>query len=417
MSTCSDAASGVDGSGTCSDAAASVDGSGLGLDQDLGVGVDLDLGVGLVVSGLHKSFGTQPVLAGVDLEVPPGSLIAILGQSGSGKTTLLRVLAGFEPADAGRVEIGGQLVDGPGRHVPPEQRRVGFVPQEGALFPHLTVAANVGFGLRRSQRRRRVGELLDLTGLAGLAGRYPHELSGGQQQRVALARALSTRPGVVLLDEPFSSLDPALRSSVRTDVVRLLAETGTTALLVTHDQDEALSTADQVAVLRDGRIVQAGSPHEVYTRPADVALARFVGEANVVNGTMRAGRAETPFGSLPLVDGCPAPPDGAGVMVLVRPEQVVLVGPERGAPGGPERVGLAGPAQVTLAGVVVERSYHGHDSVVAVDTGGRAGPSLVAVRCSGPGSPAVGERVGLRVAGQVTVWPDEVAPAGSVPGR
>ena len=181
----------------------------------------------LEVTGLYKAFGAHQVLAGADLAVPAGSLTAILGPSGSGKTTLLRVLAGFERADAGTVRIGGELADGPGVHLPPERRRIGYVPQEGSLFPHLTAAGNVAFGLPAGQRRGpRAAELLEQVGLAGLGRRYPHQLSGGQQQRVALARALAIEPAVVLLDEPFASLDAGLRASVRADVRRLLAGAG-----------------------------------------------------------------------------------------------------------------------------------------------------------------------------------------------
>src|SRR5580698_1872305 len=209
------------------------------------------------VTGLHKAFGTHPVLTGLDLEVPEGSLTAILGPSGSGKTTLLRLLAGFDRADRGEIVIGGTVVDDDRTHVPPERRRIGYVPQEGSLFPHLTVAANVAFGLSRKGRRFGEAEsLLAAVGLEGLGKRYPHQLSGGQQQRVALARALAIEPAVVLMDEPFASLDAHLRASVRADVQRIFHEAGTTAILVTHDQDEALSVADLVAVLRDGRIAQ-----------------------------------------------------------------------------------------------------------------------------------------------------------------
>jgi iron(III) transport system ATP-binding protein len=229
----------------------------------------------VTVTGLDKAFGAQPVLAGLDLEVPAGSLTAILGPSGSGKTTLLRLLAGFERADAGTIGIGGVLVDGPGVHLPPERRRIGYVPQEGSLFPHLTVAGNVGFGLPARQhgaRQRRGGKveaLLETVGLAGFGRRYPHQLSGGQQQRVALARALAIEPAVVLLDEPFASLDAHLRASVRADVQEIFRRAGTTAVLVTHDQDEALSVADRVAALRDGRIAQCAPPEDLYRRPAD----------------------------------------------------------------------------------------------------------------------------------------------------
>jgi len=234
----------------------------------------------VAVTGLHKAFGAHPVLSGLDLEVRAGSLTAILGPSGSGKTTLLRLLAGFERADAGAISIGDGLVDGPGVDVPPERRRIGYVPQEGSLFPHLTVAANVGFGLSARERRGgRVASMLELVGLGGLGRRYPHQLSGGQQQRVALARALTIEPAVVLLDEPFASLDAHLRASVRADVQEIFRRAGTTAVLVTHDQDEALSTADRVAALRDGKIAQCAPPEDLYRRPADPSLARFAGDA------------------------------------------------------------------------------------------------------------------------------------------
>src|SRR5579863_5016331 len=227
----------------------------------------------LVIAGLYKAFGGHCVLTDLDLEVPAGSLTAILGPSGSGKTTLLRILAGFEQADTGTVRIGDAVVDGVGTHVPPERRRIGYVPQEGSLFPHLNVIANVGFGLPSRQRSsRQITDLLDAVGLTDLGKRYPHELSGGQQQRVALARALAIRPDVVLLDEPFASLDAHLRASIRTDVQEVFRRAGTTAVLVTHDQDEALSTADRVAVLRNGKIAQCAAPQDLYDRPADAEL-------------------------------------------------------------------------------------------------------------------------------------------------
>src|SRR5215472_564511 len=256
----------------------------------------------VTVTGLDKAFGAHPVLSGLDLEVPAGSLTAILGPSGCGKTTLLRLLAGFERADAGTICIGGVLVDGPGVHLPPERRRIGYVPQEGSLFPHLTVAANIGFGLPARQRRGpATAELLEAV---GLAGRYPHQLSGGQQQRVALARALAIGPKIVLLDEPFASLDAHLRASVRADVQGLLAKTGITGILVTHDQDEALSTADRVAVLRDGRIAQSDAPQDLYDRPADAGIARFIGDANLLDGVLEAGTVETILGRLPVEPAC-----------------------------------------------------------------------------------------------------------------
>jgi iron(III) transport system ATP-binding protein len=360
---------------------------------------------GLVVTDLYKSFGRQPVLEGVNLEVPTGEVTAILGPSGSGKTTLLRVLAGFERADRGTVTVDGRVVEGAGRHVPPQGRQIGYVPQEGALFPHLTVAANVGFGLRRAERRTRVAELLDMIGLRALAGRYPHELSGGQQQRVALARALATRPGIVLLDEPFSSLDAALRSSVRQDVARVLAEARTTAVLVTHDQDEALSMASRVAVLRDGQFVQYGTALDVYCHPVDADVARFVGEANLLAGSARAGAAVTGLGSHPVLSGRFA--DGTPLLVLVRPEQVEVLASE--ASGGPAGAAAAG----WTAGTVVAVDYHGHDTMVSVDAGAVSSQPVHA-RFPGNSPFETGARVVLRAAaGAVTAWP---APAGPSAG-
>ena len=279
----------------------------------------------VAVTGLYKAFGAHPVLTGVDLEVPAGSLTAILGPSGSGKTTLLRLLAGFERADAGTISIGDSLVDGPGVYVAPERRRIGYVPQEGSLFPHLTVAANVGFGLAaRDRRAGRAASMLEMVGLAGLGPRYPHQLSGGQQQRVALARALAIEPAVVLLDEPFASLDAHLRASVRADVQDIFRRAGTTAVLVTHDQDEALSVADRVAALRDGTIAQYAAPEDLYCRPVDPGLASFVGEANLLEGVLNGAVVKTLLGNLPLDPAAPALGTAGQVTVLIRPEHIEL---------------------------------------------------------------------------------------------
>lgn len=252
-----------------------------------------DTGVsGIVARGLRVAYpGRPPVVAldGVDLDVADGSLVAVLGPSGCGKTTLLRVLAGLEPAGGGTVTVGGRQLEGDGARVPPEQRRIGLVPQEGALFPHLDVAGNVGFGLfrlDRAARARRVDEMLELVGLAGMGDRGPDELSGGQQQRVALARALAPAPAAVLLDEPFSALDTTLRVALRDEVGATLRAAGTTALLVTHDQAEALQMADSVAVMRDGRIVQVGTPTDLYRRPRDRWVAGFVGDAVELAGVI-----------------------------------------------------------------------------------------------------------------------------------
>jgi iron(III) transport system ATP-binding protein len=342
---------------------------------------------GLVVSGLYKSFGALPVLAGLDLAVPDGSLTAILGPSGSGKTTLLRVVAGFEPADRGTVAIGG--VDATG--LPPEQRHIGYVPQEGALFPHLSAERNVAFGVARRRRRGVVGDLLELVGMAGMGRRYPHELSGGQQQRVALARALAVEPRLVLLDEPFSSLDAALRTSVRADVAGILRRAGATALLVTHDQDEALSWADHVAIIRDGRIGQFGSPQEIYARPDDPEVARFLGDANLVPGVVDGGSVRTRLGVLPVEGTAGAGGPGGQVLVLVRPEQVQLIREPRGA---------------YLTGRVEDYQFFGHDAVVRVrpEPADPGGPATLVVRVTGGAVWEPGSRVGLTTTGPVRAW-------------
>ena len=341
----------------------------------------------VAVTGLYKAFGAHQVLTGVDLDVPAGSLTAILGPSGSGKTTLLRLMAGFERADAGTIRIGDALVDSPAVHLAPERRRIGYVPQEGSLFPHLTVQANVGFGLSARERRGgRAAGLLELVGLGGLGRRYPHQLSGGQQQRVALARALAIEPAVVLLDEPFASLDAHLRASVRADIQEIFRRAGTTAILVTHDQDEALSTADRVAALRDGKIAQYASPEELYTRPADADLASFIGDANLLEGVVSAGVVKTRLGRLPLDDGGPVRAGQA--MVLIRPEQIEL-----------------GPGEDGVPGRVTAYRYHGHDAVLQVQPEDDAAGQQVTVRVVGgphlpPGSPVM-----LRVRGPVLAWP------------
>ena len=271
------------------------------------------------ITGLTKSYGSTAVLNGVDLVIPDGGVTAILGASGSGKSTLLKLIAGFEDADAGTVTIGGQLVDDGRRTIRPQHRGVGYVPQDAALFPHLTVAGNVRFGMPRSARGDLPG-LIELVGLTGFETRYPHQLSGGQQQRVALARALAIRPRVVLLDEPFGALDAALRESVRTEVIEILGRSKTTTVLVTHDQDEALSLADHVAVIDDGRIVAFGSPRELYDEPPSPAIAAAIGTANILDATITANRATCLLGELPLRE---AAVDGP-CHLLVRPEQLSI---------------------------------------------------------------------------------------------
>ncbi len=246
-----------------------------------------------------KSFDTTAVLSGVDLTVPVGSITAVLGASGSGKTTLLRLIAGFERLDSGTMSIGDRTVDDGRRTVAPQHRGVGYVPQEGALFPHLTVIGNIAFGLSRRDRTK-AEHLLELTGLSELRKRYPHQLSGGQQQRVALARALAIGPQVVLLDEPFSALDASLRGDLRRDVARILRETETTAILVTHDQDEALALADQIALLVDGRVRASAAPRSLYRDPPDAETATAIGEANLLAAETSAELARCALGSIAI---------------------------------------------------------------------------------------------------------------------
>jgi iron(III) transport system ATP-binding protein len=344
----------------------------------------------LRLTDLYKRFGGQAVLSGLNLTVPAGSFTALLGPSGVGKTTLLRLLAGFDTPDRGTIAIGGRVVDAEGTHVRPELRRIGYVPQEGSLFPHLTVAANVAFGLPRPARRRGVSDLLELVGLAGLGRRYPHQLSGGQQQRVALARALAVKPEVVLLDEPFASLDANLRAGVRDEVRRILRAAGTTTLLVTHHQDEALSVADLVAVLRDGMIVQHATPHDLYAGPVDGELAGFVGDANLIDGLLDDSLVDTPLGKLPARWHGQPSATPCQVTVLIRPEQIAL----QVANGG------AGPV-----GRVIRCRYHGHDTVLQVELDSARNGAVVLVRMLGNARLSPGESVELSAHGPVLVWP------------
>ncbi|GAW48109.1 MULTISPECIES: ABC transporter ATP-binding protein [unclassified Nocardioides] len=347
----------------------------------------------LRVTGLTKSFGQVRVLDGVDLVVPAG-ITAVLGASGCGKTTLLRLVAGFLEPDAGTIRLGDRVVAGAGRPVPPRGRRIGYVPQEGALFPHLDVTANIAFGLssgRRSEAgRRRVQEMLDLVELPrDVGGRQPHELSGGQQQRVALARALAPAPDMVLLDEPFSSLDAGLREETGRAVARALRATEATAVLVTHDQGEALSLADQVAVMAAGRFLQVATPAAVYLDPASPAVASFVGHAALVPAQALAGSATSALGRVAI--------RGAGdgrVLLAVRPEQVTVT---------------AADDPSALTAEVLEVSFFGHDATVRARVLGSAGPVDLTARVSATGVPAPGARIGVRVDGDVLAFPEDLS--------
>jgi iron(III) transport system ATP-binding protein len=323
------------------------------------------------LNGVTKRFGAVTAVDGVSLTVDRGEIVALLGPSGCGKTTLLRLVAGFERPDAGTVETACRVVADRSTWVPPERRRIGMVFQDYALFPHLTVAENVGFGLPRLARATRVGELLEVVGLAELGGRYPHELSGGQQQRVALARALAPSPELVLLDEPWSNVDPFLRESLRTEVVQIVRSLGVTGILVTHDREEALSLADRIALMRDGRIVQEGTAEELYFTPATRWSAEFVGAANLLTGRVERGMVTTALGSFPSNGACGA----VDADVLLRPELVELA---------PDPDGAA---------EVVAREFRGHDVFYRVLLDG---VELVSQRPSNEVVP-LGSRVSIRL--------------------
>ncbi len=375
------------------------------------------------VSGVRVGYGATPVLSGIDLDIEQGSLVAVLGPSGCGKTTLLRAITGLIPVEAGEVRVGDRLLSAPGVLVAPEARGIGWVPQDASLFPHLSVADNIGFGLPRAERRgARVRELARLVGLEEYLDRAPAQLSGGQAQRVSLARALAPRPDLVLLDEPFAALDPMLRVSLRREVAEVLRDQNTTGLLVTHDQEEALSLADRVAVMAGGRILQWGTPAEVYGRPATPWVASFVGDTVELDGVwagMAAPLAASPvtawgtpgiaprvdavvdcaLGRLPvsLADAAAATPAvGARVRVVLRPEWLALTAD----PSFAETVGLSEfeasgertsrPVPATVTAV----SYGGHDALVSLEL---VDGTVVRARVPAPVLPVRGDRVHVAV--------------------
>lgn len=362
----------------------------------------------LVLHAVRKRYGPVVALDGIDLHVAAGSRTAIIGPSGSGKTTLLRIIAGFEAPDAGRVTLDGHLLaDGPDT-VPAHRRGIGYVPQDGALFPHLTVADNVGFGLPRStpQRAQRIAELMDMVALdAAMLVRRPHELSGGQQQRVALARALAQRPRLMLLDEPFSALDTGLRATTRKAVAQLLGHAGIASILVTHDQAEALSFADQVAVMREGRLVQVGRPLDLYLRPKDAAVARFLGDAMVLPAHLSCGWADCALGRIAVSD-----PLHQGVSnIMLRPEQLQLTEVS-------QDVAAQGHSPAACDGVVMDADFGGAVSVLSVRLLRGTGASRpesdhavawntpLLVHCPSLDAPTVGATVRITVAGQAHVF-------------
>ncbi len=338
------------------------------------------MSLALRCSNLTRRFAGVTAVNGASLEVETGTLLALLGPSGCGKTTLLRLIAGLDRPHAGTIEVDGRVVESTAEHVPPERREVGLVFQEYALFPHLSVADNVAFGLSRGpDQAGRVAEMLGQVGLDGLGTRMPHELSGGQQQRVALARALAPGPRLIMLDEPFSNLDPALREGVRREVRRVLRAAEATAIVVTHDQEEALSLADEVAVMMDGRILQQAPPAELYRRPASRRVAEFIGDINVIEGRAIGRAVVCDLGTISVLDDLYGPAD-----VLIRPEALQLT------------EDLGGQA------VQVGRSFFGHDQMINLrfDSGlrlsSRVGPTFTFRR---------GSRVRVQLSGDVLAFP------------
>lgn len=299
------------------------------------------------VRGVHVSFGDVKALADLTLDVPTGGLLALVGPSGCGKTTALRVIAGFQDVDAGSVAIRDREVLGPDVNIAPEKRNVGMVFQDYALFPHISVEENVGYGVPGSDRVERVAEVLDLVGLNGYGSRFPHELSGGEQQRVALARALAPTPDVVLLDEPFSNLDAPQRERMRRELKRTIRSAGVTAVLVTHDQAEALAIADVIAVMRDGSVRQVGTPDHVYRSPVDPWVAGFLGDAILLRGTIVNGAISTTIGAIET-----DVQDGSTATVMIRPEWI-------------------SPSVVDDGqGRVVDTEFYGHDQRVEIELNG-----------------------------------------------
>jgi iron(III) transport system ATP-binding protein len=284
---------------------------------------------------VRKQYGRVPAVAGVSFRLEPGEVLSVLGPSGCGKTTLLRLIAGFEAADSGDIKLLGETVSGPSVHMPPDRRNVGMVFQEFALFPHLTVEENMGFGLHRlpsDERRNRLAEVTDLVGLGNLLERYPHELSGGQQQRVALARTLAPRPIAVLLDEPFSNLDAHMRREISCEVEGILRADGIATMFVTHDREQAFAMGDRVGVMADGRLEQLDTPDTVYHRPATPFVARLAGTSDFLEGRVQGGLASTELGGLRYVSENGALNDGTPVELLVRPDDFRVV-PDPDGPG------------------------------------------------------------------------------------
>jgi len=370
----------------------------------------------LTLNQVGVSYGTTTALSDVSLVVPSGSVVAILGPSGCGKTTMLLSIAGLLPIDSGHITVGSRLLSDPGHSLPPEQRGVGWVPQDASLFPHLSVRENIGFGLRKgSWKTERVNELAELVGLSGFLDRQPHHLSGGQAQRVALARALAPGPDVILLDEPFAALDSVLRRTLAREVIELLRQEETTTVLVTHDREEALDLADFVVVMDQGRIVQVGTPLEVYESPETPWVASFVGDTVELSGVWRdlqtecetcsakdlcdqdatrfgcSGHVFSPLGNLAASARGFDPSDGEAVKVVLRPEWLM-----------PQHNGIP----TTVVGV----SYAGHDALVELAL--VSGQERVRARIAAPFLPAIGQPFGIGVRHPALVFPQDDLPIG-----
>ena len=338
----------------------------------------------LSLTQVSKSFGNQTVLKDLSLEVAKGEFLAVLGPSGSGKTTLLRLIAGFDFPDQGLIEIAGKKVAGEMLFVPADQRKVGYVPQDAALFPHLNVFENVAFGLTgltKQVRVERVRSLLKLVSMESFELSDATSLSGGQKHRIALARALAPEPELILLDEPFAALDAELRSRLREEIREVLDKVSATSVLVTHDQEEALSIADRVALLRDGSFAQVGNPREIYSSPVDLKVATFLGDSVIVDGVIESGKVKTSLGQLTPLNRAA---EGSKGKVAIRPENFYL--------------------QPDLKGesTVVGRQFFGHDAVLEVQTP----KQLIKARSSGPFAPEIGMKVTVWVRGAVNFYPE-----------
>ena len=337
----------------------------------------------LEIEGICRHFDGLAAVEDVSFSVRAGQVTCLLGPSGCGKSTTLRIIAGVERQDAGRVLVDGQVVSDGRRHLPPERRQIGLMFQDFALFPHLSVAENVGFGIAgpRAARAARVVELLERVDMAGFGAKYPHELSGGEAQRVALARALAPWPRIMLMDEPFSGLDNRLRDGIRDETLSVLKDEGTAVVLVTHEPDEAMRMADEIALMRAGRIVQQGAPYNVYNNPLDREAAGFFSDINVIHGVVRNMQTETPFGRFL----CPGLADGTDVEIIIRPQHLKMDF-DRGGRGPNPTAQDGTPAR----GVVERARFMGSESLVEFRMefdGSRLMATVPAVFLPAPGTP------------------------------